>query len=252
MNAEWAKVARILERVAAIMCGRFTLHHSVQEVAERFAAQQTLFQFPSRYNIAPTQPVAVITQNAHGDGVRALEGYRWGLVPGWAKDESIGSKLINARLETLSEKPSFRHALKRRRCLIPADGFYEWKQDEKMKTPHYIRFRDERLWAFAGLWEEWNGPGDAPLRTCTIITGPPNPLLSTLHHRMAVILKPELESAWLDPSVEAEEALLMLTTFPDSELEAYPIGKRVGNVVNDDEGLIERVEVTMPEQLSLL
>lgn len=234
------------------MCGRFTLHHSVEEVAERFQTQQTLFDFPARYNIAPMQPVAVITQNAYGDGVRALEAYRWGLVPAWAKDDAIGAKLINARVETLLEKPSFKHALKRRRCLIPADGFYEWKQDDKQKTPHYIRFRDDRLWAFAGLWEEWNGPGDAPLRTCTIITGPPNPLLSTLHHRMAVILHPEVESAWLDPQMGAEEALSLLQTFPDTELEAFPIGKRVGNVVNDDASLIERCEAEAPEQLSLL
>ncbi len=234
------------------MCGRFTLHHSVEEVAGRFATQETLFDFPSRYNIAPMQPVAVVTQNAHGDGIRALEGYRWGLVPNWAKDPSIGSKMINARVETLAEKASFKHALKRRRCLIPADGFYEWKQDEKIKTPHYIRFRDDRLWAFAGLWEEWEGSGDGPLRTCTIITGPPNPLLSTLHHRMAVILKPELENAWLDPGTDVEEALAMLQTFPDSELEAYPVDKRVGNVVNDDEQMIERVEPKGEEQLSLL
>jgi putative SOS response-associated peptidase YedK len=237
------------------MCGRFTLQHSPEEVAQRFAVQQTLFDFPQRYNIAPMQPVAVVTQNAHGDGVRALEGYRWGLVPTWAKDDSIGSKMINARVETLSEKASFKHALKRRRCLIPADGFYEWKQEDKAKTPHYIHFRDNRLWAFAGLWEEWNGPGDAPLRTCTIITGPPNPLLATLHHRMAVILPPDLESVWLDPGTDMEEALSLLKTFPDTELEAFPIGKRVGNVVNDDAGLIERVEVQPEpgsEQLSLL
>ena len=237
------------------MCGRFTLHHTPEEVAERFSAQQKLFEFPPRYNIAPTQPIAVVTQNAHGDGVRALEGYRWGLVPSWAKDDSIGSKMINARVETLAEKASFKHALKRRRCLIPADGFYEWKQEDKAKTPHYIHFRDDRLWAFAGLWEEWNGPGDAPLRTCTIITGPPNTLLSTLHHRMAVILRPDLEDAWLNPQTDMEEALAMLTTYPDSDLEAYAIGKRVGNVVNDDESLIEPIQPkTEPErqQLSLL
>ncbi len=235
-----------------VMCGRFTLRHSVEEVAARFDTQQTLFEFPARYNIAPTQPVAVITQNAHGDGVRALEGYRWGLVPSWAKDESIGTKLINARVETLQEKPSFKHALGRRRCLIPADGFFEWKQEDKNKTPHYIHFRDNRIYAFAGLWEEWNGPGDAPLRSCTIITGPPNPLLSTLHHRMAIILRPDWENVWLDPQIGAEEALNLLQTYPDTDMEAFPIGKRVGNVVNDDASLIERAQQSGPEQLSLL
>jgi len=234
------------------MCGRFTLHHSVEEVAQRFAARETLFEFPPRFNVAPMQPIAVVTQNAHGDGVRSLEGYRWGLVPAWAKDPSVGSKMINARVETLAEKASFKHALKRRRCLIPADGFYEWKQDEKIKTPHYIRFRDDRLWAFAGLWEEWDGQGQGPLRTCTIITGPPNPLLSTLHHRMAIILRPEDESHWLDPALSEDDALSLLQTFPDTDLVAFPVDKRVGSVVNDDEGLIERVETSGPDQLSLL
>lgn len=218
------------------MCGRFTLHHSVEEVAQRFSVQETLFDFPARYNIAPMQPLAVVTQNAHGahgDDKRVLEGYRWGLVPSWAKDDSIGVKMINARAETLAEKPSFKNALKSRRCLIPADGFYEWKTEGKVKTPHYIRFRDDRIYAFAGLWEEWNGPGDAPLRTATIITSDPNPLLSTLHHRMAVILKPQDEAIWLDPKVSATDALQLLQTFPDDELEAFPVDKCVGNVAFD-------------------
>ncbi len=233
------------------MCGRFTLHHTPEDVANRFAVQEILFEFPERYNIAPSQPVAVITQNAYGDGVRALEGYRWGLVPSWAKDDSMGSKLINARVETLAEKPSFKTALKRRRCLIPADGFYEWKQDTKEKTPHHIRFNDGRLYAFAGLWEEWNGPGDAPLRTCTIITGPPNRLLGTLHHRMAVILPPELESRWLDPRLEVGDALEMLKIYPDDELEAFPVEKRVGNVAYDAPDLIMPARPLEEEQLNL-
>lgn len=233
------------------MCGRFTLHHSPEEVSDRFRVQEVLFEFPQRYNIAPSQPIAVVTQNAHGDGVRALEGYRWGLVPSWAKDDSLGSKMINARVETLAEKPSFKKALKRRRCLIPADGFYEWKQDEKNKTPHYIRFNDERIYAFAGLWDEWNGPGDAPLRTCTIITGPPNRLLGTLHHRMAVILPPELEDSWLDPTIEVGDALEMLKVYPDNEMEAFPVDKRVGNVTYDAPGLILPAPLIEDEQLNL-
>ena len=220
------------------MCGRFTLHHSVEEVAERFAVQETLFDFPARYNIAPMQPLAVVTRDAHGDDKRVLEGYRWGLVPSWAKDEAIGVKMINARAETLAEKPSFKGALKSRRCLIPADGFYEWKTEGKTKIPHYIRFRDNRIYAFAGLWEEWNGPGDAPLRTAplrtaTIITSDPNPLLSSLHHRMAVILKPADEAIWLDPKVSTQDALQLLQTFPDDELEAFAVDRKVGNVAFD-------------------
>lgn len=234
------------------MCGRFTLHHSAPEVAERFDVQQVLFEFPDRYNIAPMQPLVVVTRNAHNDDKTLLEGYRWGLVPSWAKDDSIGSKMINARLETLNEKASFKHALKRRRCLIPADGFYEWKADDKHKTPYYIRFRDDRLYAFAGLWEEWQAPDGSPLRTATIITGPPNGLLSTLHHRMAVILKPELEKAWLDPKTSAADALDMLQMYPDEELEAFPVDKRVGNVTYDEPRLIVPVEKEEEEQLSLL
>ena len=238
------------------MCGRFTLHHSTEEIAQRFGVQETLFDFPARYNIAPMQPLAVVTRNAHGDGKRLLEGYRWGLVPSWAKDDAIGAKMINARAETLAEKPSFRGALKSRRCLIPADGFYEWKTVGRTKTPHYIRFTDNRIYAFAGLWEEWNGPGDAPLRTATIITSDPNPLLATLHHRMAVILKPGDEAIWLDPKVSANDALQLLQTYPDDELEAFPVDRKVGNVAFDDAACIAPVEAeaetNAPGQLSLL
>ena len=239
------------------MCGRYTLHHSARQVAQRFAVQETLFEFPARYNIAPMQPLAVVTRNAHGDDKRVLEGYRWGLVPSWAKDDSIGAKMINARAETLIEKPSFKSALKNRRCLIPADGFYEWKTVGKTKQPHYIRFRDNRIYAFAGLWEEWNGPPEnegAPLRTATIITSEPNPLLATLHHRMAVILRPQDEAIWLDPKVSALDALELLRTFPDDELEAFPVGKKVGNVAFDDVACIAPLGESdeSPEQLSLL
>ncbi|HEX8465392.1 MAG TPA: SOS response-associated peptidase [Abditibacterium sp.] len=240
------------------MCGRFTLHHSPAEIAKRFEVQEQLFDFPPRYNIAPNQPIAVVTRNAHGDDLKVLEGYRWGLVPSWAKDDSIGSKMINARSETLMEKPSFKTALKRRRCLIPADGFYEWKTEGKAKQPMHVRFRDSRIFAFAGLWDEWNGPGDAPLRTCTIITGQPNELLSTLHHRMAVILEPQHEDIWLDPDLPLDHALGLLGMFPDKELEAFPVGKRVGNVTCDDNSCIAPLEAEIQpgeeanQQLTLL
>ncbi len=228
------------------MCGRFTLHHSPEAVVKRFQIQEKLFDFPARYNIAPNQPIAVVTRNAHGDDLKVLEGYRWGLVPSWAKDDSMGAKMINARGETLAEKPSFKTALKRRRCLIPADGFYEWKTEGKTKQPVHIRFKDERIFAFAGLWDEWNGPGDAPLRTCTIITGEPNPLLRTLHHRMAVILEPQHEDIWLDPDLPMDNALALLGVFPDAELEAFEVGKKVGNVVFDDPSCIVPLETEAP------
>lgn len=240
------------------MCGRITLHHSPEEIAQRFAAQEILFQFPPRYNVAPMQPMAVITQNAFGDGRRLLEPMRWGLVPSWSKDDQMGAKLINARSETLAEKPSFRTALKRRRCLIPADGFYEWKGQGKAKQPHHIRFKDGRLFAFAGLFEEWQSPDGSPLRTCTIATGEPNSLLATLHHRMAVILEPEAEEQWIDPALTVPEALSLLKVFPPDELEAYPVDRRVGNVLVDDEYCIAMLQPLAEEvpqaqsQLSLM
>ena len=238
---------------------------------EQYAVDETLLPFPQtekvashlglapRYNIAPSQPIAAITQNAFGDGKRVLEGLRWGLVPSWAKDTSIGNKMINARMETLLEKPAFKRALARRRCLIPASGFYEWKTEGKIKQPMYIHFRDNRLFVFAGLWEEWESPDGSPLRSCTIITGEPNGLLSTMHHRMAVILPPEVQNTWLDPKLGAEEAWQLLHIFPDEELEAFPVDKRVGNVTVDDSSCILPLEaeptpqeVKNGEQLSLL
>jgi putative SOS response-associated peptidase YedK len=227
------------------MCGRFTLHHTTEEIAQRFAVQQVLFEMPPRYNIAPSQPVAAVIQQ---DGARRLEGLRWGLVPFWAKDPEIGNRLINARAETLAEKPAFRQALARRRCLIPADGFYEWKQEATGRQPMHIRMNDGRLFAFAGLWEEWKPPADAlrdatleeslhdgVLRTCTIVTTDPNALLATMHHRMAVILRPEDEAAWLDPSLQDVPRLLdLLRPYPDQAMEAYAISKRVNAPTFDD------------------
>jgi putative SOS response-associated peptidase YedK len=241
------------------MCGRFTLEHSTEEIVEHYLVEEKLADFPPRYNISPGQPVAAVTQNAFGDGKRVLEGLKWGLVPSWAKDASIGNKMINARMETLLEKPAFKRALARRRCLLPADGFYEWTGTGKAKQPVHIRFRDRRLFSFAGLWEEWESPDGSPLRSCTIITGLPNPLLSTLHHRMAVILPPELENIWLDPKLGAEEAWQLLQIFPDDELEAFPVNRKVGNVAFDDPSCILplEAEATSEEeesggQLSLL
>lgn len=214
------------------MCGRFTLHHSTPQIAERFGVQDVLFQVEERYNIAPTQPVAAILQRES----RSLEGLKWGLVPSWAKDPGIGARMINARMETLSEKPSFKNALTRRRCLIPADGFYEWNAAEN-KRPYHIKMRDGSLFAFAGLWDEWHSkenPDSEPLRTCTIITTTPNELMATLHHRMAVMLRPEDEDLWLDPTVKDVPSLLdCLTPYPDGALEAYAISRRVNTPAFD-------------------
>ena len=246
------------------MCGRFTLHHTTEEVKARFGVQKVLFSLEARYNIAPSQPVAAITQQ---NGERILDGFRWGLVPFWANDPSIGNRMINARSETLREKPSFKRILQRQRCLIPADGFYEWKQNENgaasskshaAKTPLHIKKKSGELFAFAGLWDEWQPKAqdgstpdqstpdqstpDAksePLRTCTIITSAPNAFLSRVHHRMAVILPPELEAAWLNPALnDAEELLQMLAPRETEELEMFPVSPRVNKPAFDDASCI--------------
>ena len=208
------------------MCGRFTLHHSTKEVAERFEVEEMLFTIEPRYNIAPSQPIAVIVEKSP----RRLENFKWGLVPFWAKDPKIGNKMINARAETLMEKPAFRNALIHRRCIIPADGFYEWKTEGKGRLPLHIRMRDRRLFAFAGQWEEWKSPDGTPLRTCTIITSDPNDLISSIHNRMAVILRPEHEATWLDSSIKNSSDLMsLLQPYPDNEMEAYEVSRRVNS-----------------------
>lgn len=165
------------------MCGRFTLHHSNDDVVERFGVQGSLFEVTPRYNIAPTQAVAAIT--GQGPNIeRLLEPLQWGLVPFWAKERSIGSKLINARSETVHEKPSFKHALARRRCLVIADGFYEWERTTKQ--PVHFRVRGGALFAFAGLYEEWHSPDGSALRSCTVLTTQANGLVGRVHERMPV------------------------------------------------------------------
>ncbi len=219
------------------MCGRFTLYHTPDEIAERFQVSDVP-ETEARYNIAPTQNVAVVTQN----GARHLENYVWGLVPSWAKDPSIGSRMINARAETLAEKPSFRTALSRRRCLLPADGFYEWQapaEGASGKTPTYLHRRDSGLFAFAGLWDEWHAPDGSPLRSCTIITTTPNAAAAPIHNRMPVILRPEDEAFWLDPAVSDPRDLLpLLAPYPADLMETYPVSRRVNVPTVDDAALI--------------
>jgi putative SOS response-associated peptidase YedK len=214
------------------MCGRFTLTAEPGVVARRFGAPPAQGGGTSpRYNVAPTQTVVTVTD----DGTRHLEQMRWGLVPSWAKDPSIGSKLINARAETLAEKPAFRHALKRRRCLIPADGFYEWAATGGgRKQPVRVTLTTGEPFAFAGLWAEWTPPEGAPLRTCTIVTCEPNELMARYHHRMPVILSPEAEARWLDPRVEDPAVLLpLLVPYPADVMTAYPVSPLVNSPANE-------------------
>ena len=219
------------------MCGRFTLFADPADLQELFnlsappPADVASLVAP-RYNIAPTQPVAVI---ANGE-TRVLELFKWGLIPSWAKDPKIGNRMINARAETLAEKPSFRTALKKRRCLILANGFYEWKREGKSKTPMYIQMKDGRPFAFAGLWEAWKSPDDreAWIKSCTIITTEPNDLMSMIHDRMPVILHPRDYAKWLDSTPQTPDQLkLLIKPFPADEMDAYPVSTLVNKPQND-------------------
>jgi putative SOS response-associated peptidase YedK len=188
-----------------------------------------------RYNIAPSQSILVVTENSP----RTLQAMQWGLIPSWAQDPGIGNRLINARAETLAEKPSFKTALVRRRCLIPADGFYEWQRIGANKQPMRIHRKDDALFGFAGLWDEWRSPEGAPLRTCTLITVAPNALMTPIHNRMPAILRPEDEAAWLAPTTRSVPDLLsLLLPYPDAELEAYAVSKAVNTPTVDDPGCI--------------
>ena len=214
------------------MCGRFTLTVDPAELADTFSSYEFPTQFAPRYNIAPTQPVLAIPNDAKNKA----DFFLWGLIPSWAKDPSIGNKLINARGETLAEKPSFRGGFKYKRCLILADGFYEWKAaaSSKTKTPYYIHMKDHRPFALAGLWDIWNSPEGDSLRTCTIITTEPNELMSALHNRMPVILDPNDYNLWLDPAPQTPEKLIhLIKSFPADAMSARPVSTLVNKPGND-------------------
>ncbi|MBK7598239.1 MAG: SOS response-associated peptidase [Acidobacteria bacterium] len=220
------------------MCGRFSRHHKPDEIAERFDVELIDFDFDPRYNIAPSQISPVIAFQSQ----RKMMAAKWGLVPFWAKDPAIGNKLINARAETLAEKPSFKNALAKRRCLIPADGFYEWQKKSKGPSqPYYVRLNGGGLFAFAGLWEAWKNPEGGMLQTFTIITTEPNELIKTFHHRMAVILKPEDEGAWIDPENSVNDVLPLLKPYPAEGMEAYMVSRAINSPSTDNEALIERI-----------
>src|ERR1700675_3593610 len=210
------------------MCGRFTLTVNPDELEEAFKDFDFPERFAPRFNIAPTQPVLAIPNDAKNKA----DFFLWGLIPSWAKDPSTGNKLINARGETIAEKPSFRGGFKYKRCLILADGFYEWKVQArtKIKTPYFIHMQDRKPFAFAGLWDEWQSPHGGALRTCTIITTEPNELMKTLHNRMPVILHPRDYAEWLDPAPRAPDSLLHLVkAFPADAMSAYPVSTMVNS-----------------------
>ncbi len=213
------------------MCGRFAFYSPAEAAAALFGAQGSVALKP-RYNIAPTQNVAAIREDA--DGQRELVELRWGLVPFWAKDASTGNRMINARAETVAEKPAYRAAYKHRRCLVLADGFYEWQKRDGGKVPHYISLASGEPFALAGLWERWKDKSkDEVLETTTLITMQASDFMAPLHHRMPLVLERDAADAWLQGSNE------LLDDVPTVALQAWPVDRRVNNARNEGEDLIE-------------
>jgi putative SOS response-associated peptidase YedK len=215
------------------MCGRYRLAKKKQILAETFDTGNEVDWSP-RYNIAPGQDVAVIRQDA-ARPKRLISLMRWGLVPAWAKDLKAGYKMINARAETIADTPAFRDPFRSRRCLVPADGFYEWSKGGKQKTPFLFSMVDNSLFAFAGIWDRWKRPDKTWAETCSIVTTSANALLSDVHNRMPVILKSENYDLWLDPGFHNVNQLLdVLKPFPADAMRRYPVSTRVNSVQNDD------------------
>jgi putative SOS response-associated peptidase YedK len=220
------------------MCGRYTIVKGdrIVQVIPNVTMPANL-RMVGRYNVAPGQWVPAVTNDCS-----QLQLLRWGLIPSWAKDESIGFKTINARSETLAQKPAFRQAFACRRCLIPADGFYEWRADpgRKAKTPMYIRLRHGDLFAFAGLWDRWISPDGTEIKSLTIITTPPNDLLKPIHNRMPAIIPPEGYADWLRPEeITVQDAQKWLAPFPAERMEAFAVRPLVNSVNNEGSDLIE-------------
>lgn len=217
------------------MCGRYTLHSRLNLLLQQFAIESGQ-HFAPRFNIAPTQLVPVVRQSEVG--VRSLASLRWGLVPSWAKDLSIGNRMINARAETIASKPSFRTAFRKRRCLVPADGYYEWKKFGSRKQPYYIRLRDSGIFAMAGLWEVWGTEPDAVVETFTIITTDANEATREIHDRMPVIVHERDYDIWLDPKQQVAERLQELLKPYDGPLQLDAVSTFVNSPRNDSEQCI--------------
>ncbi len=217
------------------MCGRFTLRTPLKQVADAFDLEPTLLadgvEWPARFNIAPTQDVAVVKQR--GNEGRELSWLHWGLIPAWAEDPAIGNRMINARSETLATKPAYRDAFRRRRCLVVADGFYEWKQQSRPKQPYHIHLADDGPFAFAGLWAHWQR-GDLVIESCTIVTTAANELLRPLHERMPVILDRADYARWLDPQCQDREPLeALLTAYPADRMALRAVSTAVNSTRHD-------------------
>ena len=224
------------------MCGRFVGYRNLDELKEIFPIDRSACEVTANYNVAPSQEILAIFNN---EGENWLDKFHWGLVPFWAKDTAIGNRMINARAETVAEKPSFKNAFKKRRCLILSDGFYEWKKFDGKKQPVFLTLPDEKPFAFAGLWEEWNDKGkrDESYLSCTIITMPASDSVLPVHHRMPAIINPEKYDNWLDPDNQNTESLReILSNWTVTELINRPVSKQVNNVRNNEASNIKPLE----------
>jgi putative SOS response-associated peptidase YedK len=224
------------------MCGRYALTSKAEVLSEQFGLAGPLPDLPPRYNVAPTQEVPVVLGGPSGG--RRLETMRWGLIPSWADDPSIGARLINARSETVAEKPSFRSAFGRRRALMPATGFFEWAEapsGSRGKVPHHFRLKNGRPFAFAAIWEEWERDG-LSLRTCALLTTEANGVVGEVHHRMPVILPPDAYGAWTAEAEDPEVLRSLLVPYPDSEMEGFEVDRRINSPKNEgDAALLQPV-----------
>jgi putative SOS response-associated peptidase YedK len=229
------------------MCGRYKLSRRKQLVEEYFDSVSDEPEWIPRFNIAPTQPVPVIRQHPT-QPIRQLSVMRWGLIPSWAKDSSVAASMINARSETAATKPAFRDAMKSRRCLIPADGFYEWRRDGQTRQPYCFEVYGGLLFAFAGLWECWRDPSGQWVQSCSILTTTPNAVTSAVHDRMPVILDPEAYDLWLDPGMKNVAAASdLLQPFEARLMRSYPVSTRINHVANDDEECSVPVELVQAQ-----
>jgi putative SOS response-associated peptidase YedK len=230
------------------MCGRYRLSRRKQILEEHFLADWDELEWHPRYNIAPTQPVPIIRQNPK-ESVREISLVRWGLIPSWSKDSSSAAKMINARSETAATLPAFRDAMKSRRCLIPADGFYEWQKQGKTKQPYSFEVNDGELFAFAGLWDRWKDPNGQWIKSCSILTTTPNALTAPVHDRMPVILDPDIYDLWLDPGMKDVHAVSdMLKPYDARLMRSYPVSIRINSVVNDDPECSAPVELSQVQK----
>ena len=231
-----------------LVCNRYRLTHSKQYLAERFQAADEEIEDHPRYNIAPTQPVLIVRKE-QGKKSRHFTSMRWGLIPSWAKDMSIGNRTLNARSETVTTTPAFRESILTKRCLIPADGFYEWKKLGSVKQPYCFEVGEGEVFAFAGLWDEWRSPDGGIIESCTILTTGPNSLVADLHDRMPVIVTPDKYDVWLDPDINDLDTIRdILKPYDGNLMRRYPVSMKLNNSKNDDAESASPVRLYTPTQ----